>query len=404
VKFQVTKQQYSPARMPMLFLLVISLTGCSSFFSMETMKTDVRKFLKSDLHAFLDGDSIGIPKEEEPEPVVEEEPVVVEEVVKHAKEGKESEKQEDTGKDGGEGMVVAEVPKKPVIVERCSPDTDPKFSYRRRIALLAFDINNRQESSDFPHIETQYPELLHDFIDSDRFIVRTATEYRLLNKTDLQRGAWVESNRLQIMKLAKDLQVQFIVTGVAEDMSVVDPRIDTFQLLMNRAARNRLRGEVIRHLEMSLNVYDGTTGRLIKRQTFADAVAIDALSLNKRKLLNKTFLKSNYGQLMAKILQKQSDFLLPALDCIPMQMTVLSVDNGSITFDAGIESLVLPGDRLQLYRRIRMDWEGTVDKLYRLQRYGSLTVSRSSTFSAEAEFEQASMASGVNPGDIVQAW
>lgn len=381
-------------------LLLISLSGCTSFFSIQSIKSNVDKFLKPDLHAFLDNDSI--PKPEEEEEAVE---YVEEEDIEEV--SKDEVKQEHTDETTEISKVLQEAPIiEDVIAERCSPDADPKFSYRRRIGLLAFDINNRQDSSDFPHIETQYPELLQGVIDNERFIVKAATQYRLLNKTDSLYGGWVESRRLQVMQLAKELGVQFIITGAAEDMSVVNPRTSALQLFFDKHARNKLMGEVIRHLEMSLSVYDGGTGRLIKRQTFADSVTIDTKNVSERKQLNKTFLKSPYGQLMAKILQQQSDFLLPALDCIPMQMTVLAVSgrDGTVTFDGGIESLVLPGDKLQLYRRIDMDWEGTQKKLYRLERYGVLTVSRSNTFSAEALFDQGNMASGVNPGDIVQAW
>lgn len=383
-------------RMLVVVMLPIIISGCSGHLSMNNVKSGVKRFFKSDLNAFLDGDGDVVRNKEQSDPIAE--PV-------------------DEGAENAVGDIIdandsiQEVADNESL-ERCSPDDDPKFSYRRRVALLAFDITNRQESTDFPHIETEYPQLLQDFIDNERFAVTSATHYRLLGNTDARNGAWVESRRRQIMQLAKELGVQFIVTGAAEDMSVIDPEVNALQLFTNDAARKaltgaakkKLTGKVDRHLALTLDIYDGGTGRLIKRQGFADSTAIKSRSLSKRKYLNKAYLKSQYGQMIGEMLKQQGESLLLALDCIPMQMKVLAVNDEGVTFDAGIESLVLPGDKLQLFRRVKFGWGGDSEERYQLERYGALTVSRTNTYSAEGVFDQANMASGVNPGDIVQAW
>jgi len=353
-------------------ILFLAISGCSTIRSFELPSFELPSFElpKSDLNAFLDGD---LPGEVE----------AVDDVVDQ------------------EGDNAA---KRRVIKQQCPPEADPKYSYRRGIALLAFDIRNRRDSVDFSDIERQYPEILGGFIDQERFIVKPATHLRLLNEIDRRSGAWVEPKSQQIKQLADELGVQFIVTGMIEDMSIEDPSIGVMRLVMDSAARKKIMGKVIRHLAVSMNVYDGGTGVVIKRQTFADKAYVNVDALKQRKSLSQEYFRSHYGTLMTEILKQQSDFIIPALDCIPMQAKIVAVDDMGVTVDVGTESLVVPGDKLQLFRRVAIDWRDSPEKRYRLERYGVITVSRSSLLTAHGYFDFEDMASGVNPGDIVQAW
>ena len=353
-------------------VVLMSISGCESLWTKGMLKTDLNKF--------LDGDALQEPVEEVE--VVEDLPPVEVEVAEPV-------------------AVIEEVV---VPIERCAAEVDAKFSYKRRVAILAFDIHQRQDTADFPHIDRQYPDLLSRYVDQDRFIVNTATTYRLLNHVDLGNGAWVEPDRQQVKHLANELNVQFVVTGIVDDMSVVSPDVNAVNFALDHTVRKKWRGKIKRNLAVTLSVFDGGTGMLIKRQMFADDTYVDSRMLQNRKSLSKAFLRSQYGELMTTILKKQGEFFLSALDCIPLQAKVIAVDKRGVTFNAGIENMIISGDKLQIFRRVDIDWSDNSSSNYRLEKYGSLTVSRSGPSYAYALFEEDDMSSGINPGDIVQAW
>jgi len=364
------------SKMALACALIFLVSGCS-------LLGDI-KFPKTDLDAFLDGDQI----EKESTAELEEELAPVSVVVTT---------------DEGQPKPVENV-----ITEQCSPDVDTKYAYRRRIALLAFDIANRRDAVDFPHIERRYPQLLASTIDSERFIVKDATHLRLLNNVDMRNGYWVEPKADQIMSLAKTLGVQFIVSGSLDDLSV-DTRdqvhlLNFVDLLRENTSlsRKKLMGKQPRRFTVSLNIYDGGTGVLIKRQTFSDEGHFDADIQRHQKLLTSSFLKTAYGELMKGVVTAQANSFLASLDCIPMQAKVIRATDNGLLFDAGVESLVIPGDRLQVFRRVSIGSDNS--NRYRLENYGSISVSRSNPLVAEGIFEEGDMASGIRPGDIVQAW
>ncbi len=349
-------------------IVVLLVVGCSLL--------DNVTFPKTDLDAFLDGDKI----EKELEPIAA---VLT---------------------SGEVGMIPVEK----VVTELCSPDIDTKYAYRRRIAVLAFDIADRRDAVDFPHIERRYPQLLVSTIDSERFIVKDATNFRLLNNMDKRNGSWVEPMANQIISLAERLGVQFIVSGSLDDLSVDTKSqislLNFMGLLRENTplSRKKMMGKQPRHFTVSLNIYDGGTGILIKRQTFSDEGLFDADIQRHQKLLSSSFLKTAYGELMVGVVTAQANSFLASLDCIPMQAKVIRATNKGLLFDAGIESLVIPGDALQVFRRVSIGPDNS--NHYRLENYGSIIVSRSNPMVAEGVFEEGDMASGIRPGDIVQAW
>ena len=297
-------------------IVVLLVVGCSLLENVT--------FPKTDLDAFLDGDKI----EEELVPEPEPEPIA---------------------------MVLTPdeidvMPVESLATERCSPDIDTKYAYRRRIAVLAFDIADRRDAVDFPHIERRYPQLLVSTIDSERFIVKDATNFRLLNNMDKRNGSWVEPMANQIISLAERLGVQFIVSGSLDDLSVDTKSqislLNFMGLLRENTplSRKKMMGKQPRHFTVSLNIYDGGTGILIKRQTFSDEGLFDADIQRHQKLLSSSFLKTAYGELMVGVVTAQANSFLASLDCIPMQAKVIRATNKGLLFDAGIESLVIPGE------------------------------------------------------------
>lgn len=354
------------AKILLIYAFVFVTSGCSLLGYI--------KFPKTDLDAFLDGDQIGGEK--------------VSKVM---------------SSEGGKAISVENM-----ITEQCSPEIDTKYAYRRRMAILAFDIADRRDVVDFPHIERRYPQLLARTIDNERFIVKDATHLRLLNNIDKQNGSWVEPVADQVMSLAEMLGVQFIVSGSLDDLSV-DTRnqvdlLNFVDLLRENSplSRKKFLGKQPRRFSVSLNIYDGGTGVLIKRQTFSDEGHFNADIQRHQKLLSSSFLKTDYGELVTGVVTAQANSFLASLDCIPMQAKVIRATDEGLLFDAGIDSLVIPGDTLQVFRRVSVDPNNS--HRYRLESYGRINVFRSNPLVAEGVFEEGDMASGIRPGDIVQAW
>ncbi len=162
--------------------------------------------------------------------------------------------------------------------------------------------------------------------------------------------------------------------------------------------------QATRHLVVSTTLYDGTSGLAIKRQRFAGQAEVRQNTQSNNKTLNSNYLTTTYGITINDVLKKQGHFISTALDCIPMQANIVAVNRDIITLDIGIESLLMPGDTLQLYQRINATWPNAPQGSYRLERYGKVTITESHSAGAQATLQDNLSTRNIFAGDAVQAW
>lgn len=280
----------------------------------------------------------------------------------------------------------------------CLMSEDPRFAYRKKIAFTGLTLSNPAQVVDIPDLHRAYPRALMRRFNRANYVVIDATESQITTKFPEHLGGTAEI----IRSVARELNVQFIVTG-----QVLDARYHNSTDSYYKRSKKFLFGKSdtrARQLDMQLSLYDGTTGQLID-ESFYQGSAEDRINLAKKDVgLTDAYLESDFGQLTDTFLAHQSRWLQEALSCLPLQARVSAVTGSGITFATGTESLLLPGDRLVLKRRVQLPAALSQTPGYRFENNGSVVVTQVYPNGALASFVDSTPPFEVHKGDIVQAW
>lgn len=204
----------------------------------------------------------------------------------------------------------------------------PAARYRKKVAALQFNVLDRRQIYDLPGIERAMPlELLRRFGNSGQFIPVDGTQY-------LSDDGQIHGETGTIARIADQLGVQFIVTGVIRDMGV-----------------SRSLFAKSRRLEVEVAIFDGLSGAAIARHRFSENVA-EAGHFERGVSLfsNAEFMQTSYGRTLDRVLDRQVEMLGDDLAKLPFSARVVQVEGNKVYFNAGVTSRVKPGDVLMTYR------------------------------------------------------
>lgn len=158
------------------------------------------------------------------------------------------------------------------------------------------------------------------------------------------------NNRLtNVMQVARELGVQFVVAGVIRDLGVSDPEawgssmVDRLQRGIGAANQNR-------RFVADMIIYDGFSGSPVYQERFATEAHWNAGPGSSDGFGSAGFQETRYGQAVGALLQDMTAAVGKALACQPFITRVTRVDGDSVTLDAGATAGLRPGDELKLYR------------------------------------------------------
>ncbi len=151
----------------------------------------------------------------------------------------------------------------------------------------------------------------------------------------------------------KDMDVQFIITGVIRDLQKFDPsRSSEGNILVNTYDKLDYRGrQHMRNFAMEVFVYDGYTGALIFREAYRDGGLWHLDDHTRTGFGTAAFLKTDYGQKVRSLVENVAKDLDEQLKCEPFRARILATDNNLITINAGAIAGIRPGDKLSVYRK-----------------------------------------------------
>lgn len=200
----------------------------------------------------------------------------------------------------------------------------PSARYRKKVAAVQFNVLDRRQIWDLPGIEQALPqELLRRLGETGQVLPVDGTQYMP-----------AEENTGAIARLADQLGVQFVVTGVIRDMGV---------------ARHLLTKS--RRLEVEVSLYDALSGARLARHRFSENVADAGYYQRKPALFsNAGFVQTVYGRTLDRVLNRQVEMLAGDLGQMPFSARVVQVEGNKVYFNAGVTSRVEPGDVLMTYR------------------------------------------------------
>lgn len=158
------------------------------------------------------------------------------------------------------------------------------------------------------------------------------------------------NNRLtNVIQVARELGVQFVVAGVIRDVGVSDPDawgtsiIDRMQRGVGAANQNR-------RFVADLMIYDGFSGAPVYQERFATEARWDAGPGSSDGFGSAGFQETRYGQAVGDLMKQMTSAVNNALACQPFITRVTRVDGRKVTLDSGATAGLKPGDELKLYR------------------------------------------------------
>ena len=219
--------------------------------------------------------------------------------------------------------IRAHVPAKGAVA------AEKNVRYRKRVAVLQFTVENRRHIIDMPDLEVRMPqELVRLMNNSDGFIAVDASRFRL----DMRQAQALET--ANIVRLADELGVQFIVTGAIRDMSP-----HNYVLYQNR------------HLETEIGVYDGLSGTRLAAHRFSENVGSGRLFRGAIvPFSSPEFVNTHYGRALDRIMNRKLEMVIADLAPLPFSARIIQVDGTRIFFNAGSVARVKTGDVLMTYR------------------------------------------------------
>ncbi|MGM0766479.1 MAG: flagellar assembly protein T N-terminal domain-containing protein [Pseudomonadota bacterium] len=227
---------------------------------------------------------------------------------------------------------------------------------KKRVAVTGFPILYPDQArvgriSDAGEILPQ--QLQASLRDTNRLQVYGATTSRLfqdlLNAPTQQN---FDNSLSNVIQVAREMDVQFVVTGVIRDLGVSDPSAWGTSVL-NRMQRGVGLANQNRRFVADMIVFDGFSGAPVYQQRFTAEAQWDAGPGASSGFDSAGFQETAYGQAVGDVMTDMSSAVQDALACQPFITRVTRVDGNRVTLASGATAGLRPGDELNLYRSQR---------------------------------------------------
>lgn len=163
----------------------------------------------------------------------------------------------------------------------------------------------------------------------------------------------LNNNQLtNVLRLAREMGAQFVVTGVIRDLGIADPAAWNTSLWAG-FKRGIGATDRSRRFAVDLMVFDGFSGSPVYQERFSATGDWDAEPGSSVGFGSAGFQKTAYGQAVAEAVDRMASAVDEALACQPFMTRIARVDGRTVTLDSGATAGLRPGDELHLYRSAR---------------------------------------------------
>ncbi|MEK6748289.1 MAG: flagellar assembly protein T N-terminal domain-containing protein [Pseudomonadota bacterium] len=208
-------------------------------------------------------------------------------------------------------------------------NADPAARYRKKVAVLQFEVLDRRQVFDFPEFERELPlEIQRRLQTSGEFIAIDATRTRLAIEPNIEQ-------QKSAVNVAGHAGAQILIVGTIRDMGV----------------HERPLWLSTRRLEIEIAILDGISGMLVGRHRLSENVARSAWFAPRVNVFsNAEFMRTGYGHALDRILDRQVDLIRADLAQLPFSAHIVRVEGKKVYIDAGSATGISVGDLLMTYR------------------------------------------------------
>jgi len=207
----------------------------------------------------------------------------------------------------------------------------PAAHYRKKIAVLQFDIQHRADVVDLPGIEQEWPrELLRRLENSGNFLGIDGSNY-LVSKTS---PGFKFDDPEGYAYLAEKLDAQVLISGVIRSMKLKDG------FFFDQ-----------REVDIELFIHDGISGARISNHRFQEEIELLSWTSNATTIFNnESKMVSRFQKKISEVIDRHVEVVKTNLEKIPFSARIVGINGSEVIFNAGGASLVEVGDVLMTYR------------------------------------------------------
>jgi len=210
------------------------------------------------------------------------------------------------------------------------------MQYRRKIAVLQFDVLDRRQIHDVPNIEVAMAkEFARRLANNQLFLTKDASQYSLVESSEPYRALGLSMREI-VVTLANNLGVQFIITGTIMDMGT------TKHPLFIR----------LRHVELEIKVWDGIAGTLVSQRRLNSSAWDNRIFDFPTTIptMNDKYYASPIGKETNHIMAQLVDEIGNDIKALPFMARVMRATGKSVYLDVGSISDIQVGDVLMSYK------------------------------------------------------
>ena len=150
---------------------------------------------------------------------------------------------------------------------------------------------------------------------------------------------------------AKDLGVQFVVSGVIRDMAMENPdapRASGWDKWLKKVGITKAKRT--RHFVFDVFVHDGYSGALVFQSRYRTYGLWNEKNNARVGFGTAKYFSTDYGQEVRQLIDQAVSDIQQTVQCQPFMATIAQVSDNRIFVSAGAEAGLRPGDFLSVYR------------------------------------------------------
>ncbi len=239
------------------------------------------------------------------------------------------------------------------MAKRALCDASQASQYKKKVAILGFSLQipEQMHMGGLNNIERGLAsQLSQQLNEMDALVVYEQSQVALY--ADLRNAPSHYTEQLTLTHVsdyAKQVGVQFVVSGVIRDLSLENP--DAFatnywtklKRLVKKANQNR-------RFMVDIFVHDGFSGAIIWQKQFSTHGKWQIELADKVGFESLEFLNEDYGQQVMTLIKSMAGNISEQIRCQPFMTRISRVEGKTLHFSSGASSGIRPGDTLALYR------------------------------------------------------
>lgn len=232
------------------------------------------------------------------------------------------------------------------------PDSQAK-SYRKKIAVLGFSVQAPEQLrfGGLNNLERGLASAMNQsLLGQDGLVVFEQSDLSLYNDIVNAPSHFTTQQTLTTAaEYAKQMGVQFVVSGVVRDISVEDPEAfsTSYWAKLKRMSKA---ANINRRFSMDLFVHDGFSGAIVWQRSFSVSAPWESDMNDLTQFGTAEFWQEEYGRAVSQLVEGVATLINEQLQCQPFIARISRVDGKTLHFNTGASSGVRPGDKFSLYR------------------------------------------------------